>query len=267
MPVGLAMMSPSALIAHHRLAVDRHRQLDDARERALRDDHVVQHDAIGEPASSGLHRHVQHHPLFGLRGAVDGAFERRKDLRQRHLGEKPEAAEVDAENRNVGVRLRDAAGRAEQRAVATEHDDHVDLARAGRPCRRCRTEPSRPADVASAAVSGSKTGVNLPLFEPRRNFREVARRPIEARFRDTPTRASFAPVADHAASRARGPQMEEELAVAGVAGDRRFGHGLADQSYLSGRARRLLDDALLHGRIANRRLSCRLRRGPPRIAA
>ena len=45
--------------------------------------------------------------------------------------------------------------------------------------------------------------------------------------------------------------MEEELAVAGVAGDRRFGHGLADQSYLSGRARRLLDDARLHGRVAN----------------
>ena len=45
--------------------------------------------------------------------------------------------------------------------------------------------------------------------------------------------------------------MQEEFTVAGVAGDRRFGHRYADQSYLSGRAGRFLDDARLHGRIAN----------------
>ena len=45
--------------------------------------------------------------------------------------------------------------------------------------------------------------------------------------------------------------MEEELAVAGspVIGDSVM--ACADQSYLSGRARRLLDDARLHRRIAN----------------
>ena len=45
--------------------------------------------------------------------------------------------------------------------------------------------------------------------------------------------------------------MQEELAVAGVAGDRRFGHRCADQSYLSGRACRFLDDPRLHDRVAD----------------
>ena len=45
--------------------------------------------------------------------------------------------------------------------------------------------------------------------------------------------------------------MQKEFAVAGVAGDRRFGHRYADQSYLSGRTRRFVDDPRLNGRIAD----------------
>ena len=47
------------------------------------------------------------------------------------------------------------------------------------------------------------------------------------------------------------PQVQEELAVTGIAGDRRFSHCCAVQSYLSSRARGLVDDALMNNRIAN----------------
>ena len=80
-------------------------------------------------------------------------------------------------------RFRDAASRAEQRAVSTEHDDQVDVARkiilvddfelSGCPGRRRERGRFRIED-----------GRQLPFFEPRRNLREVARRPVEARFRN-----------------------------------------------------------------------------------
>ena len=70
---------------------------------------------------------AQHHPLLDARLAVERRFERRVQLGQRHLGQEAEAAEVDAENRNVDARRADAVGHRQQRAVAAEHDDHVDV--------------------------------------------------------------------------------------------------------------------------------------------
>ena len=54
------------------------------------------------------------------------------ELGERDLGEEAEAAEVDAEDRHVGARPRDAVGHADERAVAAEHDDQVARAAADR---------------------------------------------------------------------------------------------------------------------------------------
>ena len=62
-----------------------------------------------------------------MRAARDGRLERGVELGQRDLGEKPEAAEVDAEDRNRQSRFADTVGHAEQRAVAAEDEHDIDL--------------------------------------------------------------------------------------------------------------------------------------------
>ena len=62
-------------------------------------------------------------------GAGDDPLERGVELRQRRLGEEPQAAEVHGEDRDVGARERDAPRRREERPVAAEDDDQVDLGR------------------------------------------------------------------------------------------------------------------------------------------
>ena len=70
---------------------------------------------------------TQHQAVFDVRAAGDGRFERRVELGQRDLGQKSEAAEVDAEDRNRQSRFADTVGHAQQRAVAAEHEHHIDL--------------------------------------------------------------------------------------------------------------------------------------------
>jgi hypothetical protein len=117
---------PIGFDAHHELAVDRNRQLDDARERSLSDDHVVEDDPIRESASGRVDRDVQHHPLLGQRSAVYGILQRRKQFGQRYLREKPEAPEIHPEDRHVHVCLRDTPRGPQESAVAPEHHDEID---------------------------------------------------------------------------------------------------------------------------------------------
>ena len=70
---------------------------------------------------------VEHEPFFDARVSGDGSFERWIQLGQRHLGQESQAAEVDAEDGNAGARFADAIRHREQRAVAAEHQHHVDL--------------------------------------------------------------------------------------------------------------------------------------------
>ena len=69
-------------------------------------------------------------------------LQRRQHLVERGRGEEAEAAEVDAEDRHAEVA--DRAGHRQQRAVAAEHDEEIDLAGklglAGRRHRRRRHE-------------------------------------------------------------------------------------------------------------------------------
>ncbi len=84
----------------------------------------------------------------------DDRFERGVELVDADLGEEPEAAEIDAEDRHVAARLRDSRRHAEQRAVAAHDDDQIDM-RAAAP-RASATSPPAPLP-ASAAVSVSNT--------------------------------------------------------------------------------------------------------------
>ena len=97
------------------------------------------------------HRHLDRHPLFYrvpvLHDLVDGAGQ----VVGLGLGEEPDMAEVDAEQRRA--RGPGHLRRPQQRAVAAEHDHHLGVL--GRVRRRGRTT-SAPAQRRSAA-SGSRT--------------------------------------------------------------------------------------------------------------
>ena len=87
---------------------------------------------------------VEQQPRLDPRRARDERLQRALELVASDFREKAEMAEIDAEQRHVRARMRDGARRIEQRAVAAERDDHVDLSgdfrpRRGRPARaeRC----------------------------------------------------------------------------------------------------------------------------------
>ncbi len=89
---------------------------------------------------------AQQTALLVLVAALENAGERRIELRERHLGQEAQAAEVDAEHRD---RPLEQAARREQRPVAAEHDERVRL--------RC-----------SLAARGDRAaGVRLPSREGR----------------------------------------------------------------------------------------------------
>src|SRR5688572_21113456 len=95
---------------HHHVVADRHRQLDDARERGLGDHHVVQYQLVGEARTGPEHLRVQHHPFFDRCAPLEHAFKRWVQIVQRDLGQEAEAAEVDAGSRDIGAGAADAPG-------------------------------------------------------------------------------------------------------------------------------------------------------------
>lgn len=117
------------LEARDELVADRDRQIDDAGERALRDDDVVEHDAFDEWVAGPQHRRLQHQPFEHRRRSRERRLERVVQLGQRDFGEKPEAAEIDAENRDVDPRRCDPIGHAEQRPVTAEREDEIHFSR------------------------------------------------------------------------------------------------------------------------------------------
>ena len=63
--------------------------------------------------------------VFDAGGAAERRFERRVQLGERRLRQESQAAEVDAEDRDVDVRGAGAVGDRQERAVASEHDEQV----------------------------------------------------------------------------------------------------------------------------------------------
>ena len=118
---------------------------------------------------------VEHQPRSIVAAPFERRLERRIELGQRHLGEKPEAAEVDAEDGMSSTGERDAVGHAEQRAVAAEDEEQVDRGGevvaadgviggpARRQSRRCRlrTPARRRARSSHAAISSSNVAASV----------------------------------------------------------------------------------------------------------
>ena len=242
-PVGLAMMRPSALT---RIMNSPSTETDSSMMRESAP--CVTTTSLSTTRSTsrrapGVDANVQHHALFDLRRAVHGGFQRRKDLRQRHLGQESQAAEIDAEDRDVRLGLRDAAGRAEQRAVAAQDDDHLD--HAGKLILSSDVVPRR-----RAGRAGERGRVrvehrlNVPRLEPRRDLRQMARGTLEPRLGD-----------DAYASHEPWPlrcRKNSRLPVSPVMGDSVMA---ARTNPTSAAARgRLLDHPCLHDRIADHAL-------------
>ena len=164
------------------------------------------------------------------------------ELVDARLGEEAEAAEVDAEDRDVAAGLRDARRHAEQRAVAAEDDDQIDVRRAAR---RASRSARRAASPASVAVSVSKTGSML------RSRSHVARR---ARWSAAATRPRLATMPTRvdacAGVMTRGGDSRNStlpfwpVMGEGVEATRR-------QSYLSGRGRDFVEHARVDRRVAD----------------
>src|SRR5207253_1190029 len=97
--------------------------LDDARERRLRYDHVVQDAVVHQPLTASSDGGREHEPPVERVVARHHRFERRGHVLDGELGEVAERAEVDAEDGRA--RVADHARRAYHRAVAAEDDDEV----------------------------------------------------------------------------------------------------------------------------------------------
>ena len=180
-PVGVAMISPSARTRVTRPSPTRHGQVDQTRTRALVDDDVVQRDFAGRRRRGPQRRRAKHQALFDVSMARERRLERGIELGERHLGEKAEAAEIDAENRNRQACAADAIGHAEQRAVAAEHEHQAD---ARRRATACRPRGGEDAAGISAAVAVSKTASTPRSREPRLDVHQMRRRRLQPRLRD-----------------------------------------------------------------------------------
>ena len=107
--------------------------------RAARDDDVIQGEMVRERLASPGHSTREHLPRFRLAASGDDRVERRGHLGAADLGQKPQMAEVDTEQRRVGRRVRDGARGLEQRAVAAKRHDDIDR---GRQCLFRRRPPA-----------------------------------------------------------------------------------------------------------------------------
>ena len=119
---------PVRAVAGRELPVHRHLEPDDAAHGRLGDDHVVERDVLGRaarpgatPCAASIMRSSMTSPPAQVR------LERREQLVHGQRGQKAEAAQVDAEDGHAEVA--DEPRHREQRAVAAQHHQQVDLAR------------------------------------------------------------------------------------------------------------------------------------------
>ena len=155
------------------------------------------------------------------------------------LGQESEPAEIDAEDRSVGRRVRDGAGRPEQRAVAAEGDDHVGVA--GRARRAGRSASGSPMPRAARALffDDGRAAVGA---EPGGGIRERRQGVGQGVTRDE--RGGANGHASRLSSR-------RNSRLPSAPGDRRRFDGKTFQSYLKRCGRHVVDHARVHGRIAH----------------
>ena len=124
------------LHARHELLADRHRQVDHPRPRGLGDDHVVQREMLrqGVPPRIVVARSIIRSSMRAR--AAERRFERRVQLGQRRLGQKSQAAEVDAEDRHVDAPAPMQSGHRSSVPSPPRTDDQIDLADQRGLCRR-----------------------------------------------------------------------------------------------------------------------------------
>ena len=148
---------------------DVHLQAHDPGQRAARDHDVVERDerAPGRAAAGPVDRSAQRHPRLQPVRAGPDLLEQRLELVGLGLGQEADLAEVHADERDVD--LGHGPGRAQERAVAAEHHEHLrprqraDEARPGRPRRASRLSMPRTAHqpVARAESSTASSLVGL----------------------------------------------------------------------------------------------------------
>ncbi len=120
------MMSPSARKRLTNFFVHPRLDLDDARQRRLRDDHVVQNAVVHQLLAGALDGGREHQAAVDGVVAREHEFERGEHVLDGEVREVAERAEVDAEDGRLGVA--DHARRADHRPVAAEDDDEVGAA-------------------------------------------------------------------------------------------------------------------------------------------
>ena len=130
------------------------------------------------------------HRAFVQRGrAAKHALHRRQELVDTNLREKTEAPEVHAKNGDVAPRTGDARRHREQRAVASQYDDHVDVVGQQIARRRARAlrsrSPPRVAVSVSYTASTPRARSHAPSCE---TCSDAATRPFLATM---PTRLTF----------------------------------------------------------------------------
>ena len=258
-------MRPSALHARDELVADRDRQIDHPRAGGL-GDRRRRSARCAARTSSRVRRTVdaQHQPLFDARLAGEHRLERRVQLGQRHLGQEAEAAEVDAEDRNARAGL--AACSRPCRAACRRRRGRRPCRPSSTSASFSATRRSA-ADGISAAVADSKTASTPARAQPGARSRpDAASRPAGATWRrcrrarsagtwlidryptteDTTRKATIEhETAKHAVviqcsamlcglrvdrDRHLESQVQEELPVAGRAGDGRRRHARSARS-------------------------------------
>ena len=125
-------------------------------------------------------RRAQHEAFFDVRAPAERRVERAIKLGERHFGEEAEAAEIHAEDRNGRPRFADAIGHPEQRAVAAEHEDHVDLVDERALLHDAAPRPGNHQGRGRRFEHGG----DAALFQPCGNFGEVGRRLTQVRLGD-----------------------------------------------------------------------------------
>ena len=124
-PVGVDMTTPVAAEGGDRAAVDFDDDLEHPLPRGLLHGGLVERPGFVDHLGVHLDPHRQGHPLLDLVVAGQRAFHARGEVVPLAFGEEPDVSEVDPEQRRRG-----SAGqfrRAEDRAVAAEHDDQFDV--------------------------------------------------------------------------------------------------------------------------------------------
>ena len=108
-------------------AADADGELHHPGQRPARHRHVVQHEVLGSRLAGAFDDRSQHQARLDRRRAGQRGLERRVQLVVGDLRHEPEAAEVHAEDRDLQSGLGRPVGHAEQRAVAPEQQDEIDV--------------------------------------------------------------------------------------------------------------------------------------------